>query len=175
MEFFTFENEITLKRGQKAAPRWWAMLETVTTRLGADFFKRSSRQFVSRKWPRWFTPNCISNPSSVFHFGQLIIPPSQNIRVLDTSQQLFLERCLKGVSERHAPSDVTHAPTCIIDEHVQPLFTCKHIVGKLSHWLQRRQIQLSDDNIFISAPLPHILCSLISSVHVSARQNDPRA
>lgn len=66
-------------------PFWWATLETMTMRLGVDFFRRSNRQFVRRKWPRWFTPNCISNPSAVFHCGQLMTPASQTYKMLNTS------------------------------------------------------------------------------------------
>lgn len=54
-------------------------------RLGADFFRRSSRQCVKRKCPKWFTPNCISKPSSVFHFGQLMTPKSEANNLLKTS------------------------------------------------------------------------------------------
>ena len=48
--------------------------DTVTIRLGADFFRRSSSKLVNRKCPKWFTPNCISYPSSVFQYGHTIIP-----------------------------------------------------------------------------------------------------
>lgn len=134
-------------------------------RLGADFFRRSNRQFVSRKWLRWFTPNCISNPSVVFHCGQLMIPPSQKYKIIESS----FKHLLKDVAARRS---VIHRFTCIIDEHIQPLFSGDNVIGQLSHGLQRCQVQLFDDNISISAPLPHFFCSLISSVHVSTCQND---
>lgn len=91
------------KEKREAAPLSWAKLETLTTRLGDDFFRRSNRQFVKRKWPRWFTPNCISNPSSVCHFGQPITPKSQNISLFDTSQLRIWtpsQRC-RNISHHH--------------------------------------------------------------------------
>mmetsp|Transcript_113932 Transcript_113932/g.317250 ORF Transcript_113932/g.317250 Transcript_113932/m.317250 type:complete len:258 (+) Transcript_113932:428-1201(+) len=45
--------------------------ETHTTREPGPLFWRSGcKDTVSRKWPRWFVPNIISNPSSVVAFPQ---------------------------------------------------------------------------------------------------------
>ena len=38
-------------------------------RLGADFLSKSRSKFVSKKWPKWLTPKCVSKPSSVFWKG----------------------------------------------------------------------------------------------------------
>ena len=40
----------------------------------ADFFKSGRSISVSRKWPKWLVPICISKPSSVFSSGQAIMP-----------------------------------------------------------------------------------------------------
>lgn len=37
-------------------------------------FNVSNNRFVRRKWPKWFTPNCISMPSFVNAYGHLITP-----------------------------------------------------------------------------------------------------
>ena len=42
-----------------------------------DFLKSGMSSSVNRKWPKWFVPICISNPSSVFHSGHVIIPISK--------------------------------------------------------------------------------------------------
>lgn len=44
--------------------------ETFIILAGADALIRSSNSVVNKKWPRWFTPNCISNPSAVLDLGQ---------------------------------------------------------------------------------------------------------
>ena len=40
----------------------------------ADLTSNGVISSVSKKWPRWFVPNCISNPSSVFHSGHIMMP-----------------------------------------------------------------------------------------------------
>ena len=40
----------------------------------ADLTSNGVINSVSKKWPRWFVPNCISNPSSVFHSGHIMMP-----------------------------------------------------------------------------------------------------
>ena len=40
----------------------------------ADFLKSGRSISVSRKWPKWLVPICISKPSSVFSSGQAIMP-----------------------------------------------------------------------------------------------------
>ena len=40
----------------------------------ADFLKSGRSISVSRKWPKWLVPICISKPSSVFNSGHAIIP-----------------------------------------------------------------------------------------------------
>ena len=51
-----------------------AMEDTVTILAGAERIIRGRRRQVNRKWPRWFTPNWVSKPSSVFLWGQARIP-----------------------------------------------------------------------------------------------------
>jgi hypothetical protein len=48
--------------------------DTVTILAGAERIIRGRRRQVNRKWPRWFTPNWVSNPSSVLVWGHAIIP-----------------------------------------------------------------------------------------------------
>ena len=48
--------------------------DTLMILAGAELLILSRSKFVSRKWPRWFTPNCISKPSCVFQWGHIIIP-----------------------------------------------------------------------------------------------------
>ena len=43
-------------------------------RAGALCRILGSKSEVNRKWPKWFTPKCVSNPSSVFDFGQAMTP-----------------------------------------------------------------------------------------------------
>lgn len=50
---------------------------TVTTRPPSDSFRRSSSRHVSRKWPRWFTPNSTPKPSSVRPSATRPGPPSR--------------------------------------------------------------------------------------------------
>lgn len=66
-----------LKWQRVTLPLSCARLETMTMRLGADFFSKSRRQLVRRKCPRWLTPNCISKPSSVVHLGHIMTPNKQ--------------------------------------------------------------------------------------------------
>lgn len=102
----TFLMNISWGEKGKTAPLSWAKLETVTMRLGADFFRRSNRQFVKRKCPRWFTPNCISKASSVCDFGQLMIPSKKNIvgRSCNTLQLLEHDASLNQMSFIHLPA-----------------------------------------------------------------------
>lgn len=51
-----------------------ALEDTVTILAGAERIIRGRRRQVNRKWPRWFTPNWVSNPSSVLPWGHAIIP-----------------------------------------------------------------------------------------------------
>ena len=46
----------------------------MTILAGAERIIRGRRRQVNRKWPRWFTPNWVSNPSSVLPWGHAIIP-----------------------------------------------------------------------------------------------------
>ena len=58
---------------RRGRPMWWAVLVTVTIRPPDAAIAGSSR-LVSRKWPRWLTPNCISLPSTVVDSGRPISP-----------------------------------------------------------------------------------------------------
>jgi hypothetical protein len=46
----------------------------MTILAGAELMMRGRRRHVNRKCPRWFTPNCVSNPSSVLLWGHAMIP-----------------------------------------------------------------------------------------------------
>lgn len=46
-------------------PQRWAMEDSVITRPPPVFFILSNSRLVSRKWPKWFTPNSMPYPSSV--------------------------------------------------------------------------------------------------------------
>lgn len=56
--------------------------DTFIILAGAEDIILSSNNVVSKKWPKWFTPNCISNPSSVFDFGQPAIPVKINYKCI---------------------------------------------------------------------------------------------
>ncbi len=56
-------------RALNAAP-----LVTATTRAPGRWRSAGSSAPVSAKWPRWFTPNCISKPSAVRRRGNAITP-----------------------------------------------------------------------------------------------------
>ena len=47
---------------------------TISSIQRAPTFNRGRSRFVSAKCPRWFTPNCVSNPSFVRLSGQAMMP-----------------------------------------------------------------------------------------------------
>ena len=51
-----------------------AVLVTVTTRAAGARSSAGSRCAVNAQWPRWSTPSCISNPSTVVRCGIAITP-----------------------------------------------------------------------------------------------------
>lgn len=53
------------RRGKLMFPMQCTCADTVTTRPGPLLCIRSKRRFVSRKWPKWFTPNAMPKPLSV--------------------------------------------------------------------------------------------------------------
>jgi hypothetical protein len=55
-----------------------ALDNTVTILAGAERIIRGSRRQVNRKWPRWFTPNWVYNPSTVLLWGNPKIPGTIN-------------------------------------------------------------------------------------------------
>jgi hypothetical protein len=57
-----------------------ALEDTITILAGAERMMRGRRRHVNRKWPRWFTPNCVSNPSSVLPLGHAMIPETDPLR-----------------------------------------------------------------------------------------------
>jgi len=52
----------------------WPDEESATMRLGAPATTSGTRRFTKTKCPRWFVPNCVSNPSAVVPGGQAITP-----------------------------------------------------------------------------------------------------
>lgn len=60
-------------------PPTCAILDTFTTRLGAELFRIPNKRLVSKKWPRWLTASCVSKPSSVIHLGHIITPVIENM------------------------------------------------------------------------------------------------
>lgn len=64
---------------KKRLPPTCAILDTFTTRLGAELLRIPKRRLLSKKWPRWLTASCVSNPSSVIHLGHIITPVTKSI------------------------------------------------------------------------------------------------
>merc|ERR1719239_2091123 len=78
-----------LRSSHCITPDSCASEDTLTMRApGPAFFTRGITRLVSRKWPRWFVPICISKPSSVLVNGQ-VITPALLIRMSIFSKELL--------------------------------------------------------------------------------------
>ena len=53
---------------------WFSHLCNLNLKVAPLTFIFVRSRFVNRKWPMWFTPNCISTPSLVKLWGHLITP-----------------------------------------------------------------------------------------------------
>src|SRR3954452_4546697 len=73
-------------------PIWWAPLDIVTTRAPGRSSSAGSSSPVSAKWPRWFVPSCISNPSAVVRRGSAITPALLKSRSRSPSHALANSR-----------------------------------------------------------------------------------
>src|SRR5262245_7831858 len=79
----------------------WPPELVFTTRAGAPLRSAGASSAVSRKWPRWFVANCISQPSAVRASGQAITPAllSRRWRTECSASQPFAKaRTLSGRS-----------------------------------------------------------------------------
>lgn len=103
----------------------WATEERLIILAGADCLMVSNKSKVQRKWPRWLTPSCISNPSSVCHLGHTITPDWFEVRV-----ELIR---FKIVYPSHH--------TCVVNENVNFGLSVDQFFSGVSYRAEWRQIE----------------------------------
>ena len=73
-----------------------------------DFLKSGISISVSRKWPKWLVPICISKPSSVFNSGHAIIPIFDRYIYKNIHTSAFKK-------EKEMADLIWESTTCIVD------------------------------------------------------------